>query len=374
MGEVDRGIRSKLKHLGYLLLNGFLFNLLPRRIRDSRLSNLHRIRSGKGIRGLFMAPTPRFLEFSKGISLKHLIAFPNKYIFLDHGFSSPTVFCRNSSILTGKSRYLGRDRPEKIVTFSVDVEGGVALSHAPKEKWDYFRRLWNVRESLGRLILLFEKYKLPVTWAFCGHLFLEKCDGNHGYHEEDWFGDWFSHDPGDGTQKDSGWFLPDVIRALSRNPLFEIAYHSFGHFKYTDCTEETVLKDLTFARNLRAEWGIDLDTFVFPYNRCGYFDFLTGEGGFKRFRGTIGSFYPPFGILDFSDFQFFHTTRVVSPKTLDLCSAHLAKPGKKSINFYAHDFQWLDLDACGELEKWLRQLQDLREAGKVEIKRMNEIG
>jgi hypothetical protein len=373
MKKADKGIRSKLKHLGYLLLNGFLYNLLPRRIRDSRLSILPRIRSGKDIQGLFLAPTPRFLEFSKEISLKHLIAFPNKYIFLDHGFNSPSVFCHKSSILTGKSRYFGKERPEKVITLSVDVEGGVALSHAPREKWDYFRKLWDVRESLGKLALLFEKYELPVTWAFCGHLFLEECNGKHGYNEEDWFGDWFSYDPGDRTQKDSGWYLPDVIRYISQKPLFDIAYHSFGHFNYTECSEDTVHLDMAFARKLREEWGIKLDTFVFPYNRCGYFDLLLEEGEFRKFRGTIGSFYPPYGILDFGDFQFFHTTRVLSPMTLDLCSAHLDRAGKKTINFYTHDFQWLEQDAWDELDKWLRQLYDLREAGRVEIIRMDEI-
>jgi len=347
-------------------------NLPPVSKKVQRLSNFARIGNNTKIINQIKVPSPSYIELGNNVHLYSLQVMKEKYVFVEHNVQEKNgLRCDQHCIKTLHNKYLGENIKGNFVTLSVDFEAGVALSHATSENWEYLRRFWNSKECVRRLAELFKKYRIPVTWAVCGHLFLESCSGNHGFEEQDWFGDWFQHDPCSNSQTDSSWYMPDVIEELIKNPDFEIGYHTFGHSRYHYCSEKTVLRDMELADQIRKQWGLKLDSFVFPYNECGHFDLLKA-GGFRNFRGNIGRILPSYGIIDFKDFRFFNTTQMVAPETMDRCLRQLDDFGCQPANYYTHCYQWAEHDGWKKLEEWLMKIAQLRDNGKISIKIMGD--
>jgi peptidoglycan/xylan/chitin deacetylase (PgdA/CDA1 family) len=348
------------------------YNTLPFSNRLQRLSEFTKVGSNSSVSKRITARTPRYVEVGKEVSIERLGTKPETYVLLENGLKLGDVRCDCPSIVTPTEHFRGRYVNSNEVTISVDFEGGVALSHADRDRWQNLRGFWKSSTAVERLADLFEKYGIPVTWAICGHLFLEECNGDHGFEEKDWLGEWFRYDPATNSKQDSSWYMPATIKSLAIVPLFEIGYHSFAHFRYQKCSEETVRKDVFLAHQIRKTWGIKLESFVFPYNECGYFDILLKEGGFKNFRGNIGKVYPSYGILDFGKFRFFNTTQLFSPENMELCSSQLLDLPQNSWNYYTHCYQWLGHDGYEKLETWLAQLKNLNAKGKIRLKRMGD--
>lgn len=338
-----------------------------------RLSSFAKLTSGVKITGKITVPTPQYLEISDNVSIEKLSVAPKKFILIAKDIKTKEIYCQHHTIITKTRTYEGDEIPENVITISADLEGGVALSHASRESWHYYRRFWDSRKAAKKLSELFKKYEIPVTWAICGHLFLRECDGNHEFTEKDWFGPWLKYDPATDYKKDFAWYMPALIQFLAEEKLFEIGYHSYGHFNYQQCSEETVKKDILLANKIREDWGIKLESFVFPYNQCAYFDLLVKEGEFLNFRGNIGTLYPAYDILDFKDFRFFNTTQMFTPDTMDICNLQLKQLPKETFNYYTHCYQWIEKDGWKDLEQWLKELNKLKESNNIIIKKMNEI-
>lgn len=350
------------------------YGLPPVHRKVKRLSEFSIVGSNSIIVNKIVVPNPKYVQIGRNVSLQELHVAPQKYVLIEnHVKDMSGLRCAQHCIKTPKNQYTGRDIEGNLVTLSVDLEGGVALSHASQESWHYHRPFWQSGEAARRLAALFKRYRLPVLWGICGHLFLEECQGNHGYEERDWAGDWFRHDPKTNWHIDQSWYMPDVIRELCDEPLFEIGYHSFAHFRYAMCSEETVAKEIQFSKMLRKTWGIDLDVFVFPYNECNYFDLLCQDGKFKYFRGNIGGQYPATGIIDFGSFCFFNTTQMFAPEKLQTCLMQVEQLGLKPFNYYTHCYQWLEKDGWGQLETWLEKLARLRDDGAINIIKLVEV-
>jgi hypothetical protein len=370
--------RSKGKILrelsSYIDSFSLYYSLPPLSKKNDRLSNYAFVGDNSKIIEQIVAPSPEYIEIGDNVLLNELKTKKGCYVFIEHGVQDLNgLKCNQHCIKTALDQFLGSDIEGNLVTLSVDFEGGIALSHVSSEAWDHYRPLWSSKEGARRLAELFTKYRIPVTWAICGHLFLEECQGNHGVEEQDWYGDWFSHDPASNWQADTAWYMPDVVRELNNNPLFEIGYHTFGHFRYDTCSEQTVKRDLELAEALRRSWGIDLNTFVFPFNECGHFDILRNDGSFKYLRGNIGRKYPSTGIIDFGHFFFFNTTQMFEPETMQICLQQAGGLGAKPFNYYTHCHQWCGSDGWTELERWLATLARLRDQGVITIIRMGDV-
>jgi hypothetical protein len=352
----------------------FYYRLPPARQKVKKLSEFALIGSNATIQRQIVVPNPQRIQIGRNVSLRELRVAPNKYVLIENDINDLNgLRCAEHCIKTKEFQYQGKDIAGNLVTLSVDFEGGVALSHASAETWNYFRPFWPSKEGARGLAVLFKRYRLPVTWAICGHLFLEECQGNHGYKEQDEWGDWFLHDPKSNLHNNPAWYMPDVIRELADEPLFEIGYHSFGHFRYALCSQETVARDMQFAEELRKSWGLDLKVFVFPYNQCGYFDLLCHDGKFKYLRGNIGNSYPAKGIIDFGPFCFFNTAFNFFLKTMNKCLTQLDQLGSEPFNYYTHCHQWLGKNDWGQLEPWLANLARLRDTGVINIIKMGEV-
>ncbi|NUN22777.1 MAG: polysaccharide deacetylase family protein [Candidatus Jettenia caeni] len=375
MGKLKKRIINKLLKETSPFFDSYslYFNMPSSKKKLKRLSDFAEVGIGVNIEGKITTLTPRYLEIGKNTTIQSIHIAPEKFVLIEKDVMTGNISCRKHSIITPQKSYEGEEIDEKCITISVDFEAGVALSHASKERWGHYRKFWDSRKAVEKLSQLFRKYEIPVTWAICGHLFLRECNGNHNIIEDDWGGHWFMHDPATNYKNNSEWYMPETIKTLAKEPLFEIGYHSFGHFLYQQCSEDTVKKDILMAKKIRSEWGLKLDSFVFPYNQCGYFDLLVEEGGFRNFRGKIGVICPSYGAINFKEFCYIHTTQVFSPSTMDRCNLQIQQLTRQNFNYYTHCYQWIENDGWKELEQWLKKLSRLMSLNKIKIKKFGEL-
>lgn len=156
------------------------------------------------------------------------------------------------------------------------------------------------RRNVPLLLNLFDRYRIPITWATVGHLFLDRCERINGkchqdiprvshFENEYWKyskGDWFDGDPCTDYRTDPSWYAPDLIDAiLSADVRHEIACHTFSHIDCSDsrCPSEVMDAELTECKRQAALRGLELKSFVFPGHLMGNFDSLKRHG-FRVYR------------------------------------------------------------------------------------------
>jgi hypothetical protein len=156
------------------------------------------------------------------------------------------------------------------------------------------------RTNVPQILEYCDKYKIPITWATVGHLFLEFCRPEKGtlhpeiprpnyYTNPYWAydrGDWFDNDPGTDFLRDPAWYAPDLIREIrSRSTQHEIGCHTFSHIDASEqnCSREVFVAEIERCKALAKTENIDLKSFVHPGHRLGYIDELKNHG-FTSFR------------------------------------------------------------------------------------------
>ena len=163
----------------------------------------------------------------------------------------------------------------------------------------------STRAIVDRLLALFQKYDVRVTWATLGHLFLDHCQTIDGVKHPDmprprhsWFAeDWYIHDPCKDYQAEPLWYGSDMIeKILAAEPKHEIGSHSFSHVIFSDagCTTEVAEAEIKKCVELARGFNLKLESFVFPRNKLGHLDLLP-KHGFRIARGSA-----PFWFFRFS--------------------------------------------------------------------------
>jgi peptidoglycan/xylan/chitin deacetylase (PgdA/CDA1 family) len=169
------------------------------------------------------------------------------------------------------------------IIISLDAElawGFHDINEPPTTRIDHARDGWH------QLLDLLDEFEIPATWAIVGHLFLDECDGTHDNFASP--NGWFSRDPGGKADEANDWFGPDLVRAVrDSNVDHEIGSHTFSHVEFGDpsTTRDIADSELRESVNSAEEWGLELDSFVFPRNIVGHRDLLA-EHGFICYRGT----------------------------------------------------------------------------------------
>lgn len=201
-----------------------------------------------------------------------------------------------------------------IIAVTVDIgmssSTAVVLSLDAELSWGFHdqetvptERVRHARESWEYIIDLFDKYRIPATWAVVGHLFLDSCDGVHSDHPAG--EEWFSRDPGGERATDSEWFGQDLIDAIRESEVdHDIGSHSFSHIEFgkQDVSKEVAEAELRYSVDAAKKDGVDLNSFVFPRNNIGYRGLLA-EHDFSSYRGLSpdrwydGTPIRPFGKL-----------------------------------------------------------------------------
>jgi peptidoglycan/xylan/chitin deacetylase (PgdA/CDA1 family) len=183
-----------------------------------------------------------------------------------------------------------------IVVFSADFEMAWAFRFSKTKQKEAVEKGLAERNNMPILLDLFDKYKIPVTWATVGHLFLEKCyrTGTGLPHPEmprppffenrNWSfksGDWYSNDPCTDTLSDPAWYASDLIdQILGSKADHEIGCHTFSHidFTYRNCPKLLADAELDACIKLAVDKSIRLKSIVFPGGTFGNFESLKERG------------------------------------------------------------------------------------------------
>lgn len=162
------------------------------------------------------------------------------------------------------------------VVISLDAELGWGfhdLERPPRDRLE--RARWGWRETLS----LLDAYEVPATWGIVGHLMLETCDGRHASHPAP--PDWFARERADWADRPDHRFGHDLVSAVVDSPVdHEIACHSFSHVRFGDpaTSPELARAECERALELADDWGLSLESFIFPRNEIGHRDALAAAG------------------------------------------------------------------------------------------------
>lgn len=254
------------------------------------------------------------------------------------------------------------------------------------------------RKNVPKLLALFEKYNIPVTWATVGHLFLESCKKEPGSlaHKEmlrpsffinrNWNftnGDWYQHDPCSNYTESPGWYAPDLIEQIISSPTnHEVGCHTFSHI---DCTDNNCTPDLFYAEineciNQANRKGIQLKSMVFPGGTYGNFPVLKNLG-FSCYRmatkfdiniPTIDKYglvqIPSSHSLDKSSYNW------PAKKYIKIANSFVIKASKRKMVahlwFHPSMDEWYLNEVLPEVLANIRKMAD---NGKLEILTMDQI-
>lgn len=156
------------------------------------------------------------------------------------------------------------------------------------------------RENMPVILQHLDKYKIPVTWATVGHLFLERCKREKGkahldmprpgyFENRNWSfqqGDWYDDDPCTNFMDDAAWYAPDLIdMILNSKQDHEIGCHTFSHidFTYQNCSPALAEAEIKKCKELAELKGVSLKSIVFPGGTEGNFETLK-KLGFTNYR------------------------------------------------------------------------------------------
>jgi len=178
--------------------------------------------------------------------------------------------------------------PTFVISLDVELLWGAVLHPKSKGASLLINDEKKGRGNTDLLLSLFEKYDVPATWAVVGHLFLDQCQRENGvpHPEMPRFKDgWYSVDPCSDIQKDPLYYGKDIIEKVKSSPVgHEIGYHSFSHVPFSECSREVAEAEIDSGLRVAEEFGVTLESFVFPYNKVGHVDVLKAKG-FKVYRG-----------------------------------------------------------------------------------------
>jgi len=186
-----------------------------------------------------------------------------------------------------------------VVVVSIDVEFAWGFNYellvGRLEAFSYLRIIKDrSRKNIDYLLYLSEKYRIPFTWAFVGHLFLSECCCDGKPHPDmprpvlrEVSKDWYFYDPCSSFREAPEWYAPDVVEKIIGSSVdHEIACHSFSHVDFSRCSREVARAEIRKCKELARLYGVSLKSFIFPKNRLGHLDVLREEG-FEVFRFKV---------------------------------------------------------------------------------------
>lgn len=169
--------------------------------------------------------------------------------------------------------------------------GSVVISIDAELGWGFIdyddpptRRVESARDGWTWLCDQLEEYDIPATWAIVGHVFHGDCDGNHSDHPA--WPEWFERERGPWADRPDLTCGPDLVEQVQNSTVnHDIGGHSYSHVEFGDqsTTREIASYELRRSVEIATEWGIELDSFVFPRNNLGHRDVLA-EHGFRIYR------------------------------------------------------------------------------------------
>jgi len=116
------------------------------------------------------------------------------------------------------------------------------------------------RPICAALIDLFDRHRVPATWAVVAALLDEKSASTR-------------------QGPSACWFAPDIIERLRKNRAgHEIGSHSGRHIYFDTASADDARTDLEFARSVHATHGLGFRSFVFLRGAPGHLDVVASVG------------------------------------------------------------------------------------------------
>ena len=181
------------------------------------------------------------------------------------------------------------------LVISLDLELYWGLRDVIGPASGYWENLRGEREAIKAILEVFEEFEIAATWATVGFLFArsetevreffpsvmpEYADGSLLPYRE------FES----GSRPDDDFlFCPDLIEAIQRTPLQEVATHTFSHYYCCEPgqTREAFRADIESAVRAARVRGVDLKSIVFPRNQHNpEYDEILAENGITCYRGN----------------------------------------------------------------------------------------
>jgi hypothetical protein len=154
-------------------------------------------------------------------------------------------------------------------------------------------RFARTRETIGKILQMFEAHRISGTWAIVGHLFLSECRREGPYPHPDvlvpkvrGMEHWHMHDPASTLAEAPFWYGQDIVDAIRRclQPQ-EIGCHTFTHVKADRrCNREVFRSQVGKCVEIAKAQGLALRSFVHPENYITHVEALA-ELGFTCYRG-----------------------------------------------------------------------------------------
>jgi peptidoglycan/xylan/chitin deacetylase (PgdA/CDA1 family) len=139
------------------------------------------------------------------------------------------------------------------------------------------------RLNFPYILKILEYYKVPITWATVGHLFLKECMREPGGlahsdmprppKNDRWLGDWYIQDPCTNYIKDPLWYAPDLISEILKSKVkHEIGIHSFSHIDFSQqySSKELIRREIEACIAVMKKLKLKPMSIVFPFNKMGY--------------------------------------------------------------------------------------------------------
>jgi peptidoglycan/xylan/chitin deacetylase (PgdA/CDA1 family) len=181
-------------------------------------------------------------------------------------------------------------------TLSVDVEGLWGLFFVRSYVKDQ-RAAKAGRRALPAMLALLEERRMRATFAFVGHLFLDRCGPwkgeAHPGAPRPWYSwyphDWYGDDPGGDEHSHPLWYARSQALAVAAAG-HEVGAHGFAHAILDPSCVPSDVADHEFgaAQRAAATAGLPpLRSFVFPQNVVGHADRLA-PAGYACYRESDG--------------------------------------------------------------------------------------
>ncbi len=122
------------------------------------------------------------------------------------------------------------------------------------------------------LLSIFNEFDINATWAIVAGM-LDK------------------NNPMIKNYNPKAWYNPKIIEKIQNSKQYqEIASHSYAHPNFINFSEKEIEEDFQKAEYFFNNYGIKINTFIFPRNKIRYLNLLN-KYGIKIYRGLDKSFY-----------------------------------------------------------------------------------
>jgi len=259
-------------------------------------------------------------------------------------------------------------------TFCISLDTELLWGRLQTDQKPFLPRAKKTRKVIEKLLQLFDKHNIPVTWAIVGNLFLA---------------------PNKNEKNSHLWHAPDIIKKISSYKIHEIACHSYSHPDFDKISKIKAEAEIKQCITLAQKHNITLRSFVFPKNIINHLDLLK-KHGFQSYRSkdkrnwellfpSPPPVYKPTktkSLVAIPGSMYFTSSRGIKkyiPGSVRVLKAKMgidqAIKQKKVFHIWFHPIDLTDepTKLLNSLEKILIYADKQRKTGKLDIKTMQQI-